>query len=186
MLFIQKVLVLFKTRLTSDASYFSSYKSPYYVRFIYHRPVAFWILLTHVQFILHPASKSSSFKLLWILLPVILCPVNSVWLCCLVESFEFVFLFHFFVLLLNKWGAFFILELFYFSIPQCLHVSALFYKSLLYFICFTCYCYVYCCFRHFREKSVAVLTRNCKCPINTGRLREDTINKIMHGLTMFP
>ena len=36
------------------------------------------------------------------------------------------------------------------------------------------------------KKSVAVLTRNCKCPINTGRLREDTINKIMHGLTMFP
>ena len=36
------------------------------------------------------------------------------------------------------------------------------------------------------KKRVAVLTRNCKCPINTGRLREDTINKIVHGLTMFP
>jgi len=36
------------------------------------------------------------------------------------------------------------------------------------------------------KKHVAVLTRNCKCPINTGRLREGTINKIVHGLTMFP
>ncbi|CAH3027178.1 unnamed protein product, partial [Porites evermanni] len=30
------------------------------------------------------------------------------------------------------------------------------------------------------KKRVAVLTRNCKCPINTGRLRENTINKIVH------
>ena len=36
------------------------------------------------------------------------------------------------------------------------------------------------------KKRVVVLTRNCECPINAGRLREDTINKIVHGLTMFP
>ena len=82
------------------------------------------------------------------------------------------------------------LELFYFSfsfsIPQCLLEAH----------CFT----NHCCTSFVLlaivmsivasdtsgKKRVAVLTRNCKCPINTGRLREDTINKILHGLTMFP
>ena len=38
----------------------------------YLRLVVFWTILTRVQLLLHPASKSSRFLLLWILLPFIL------------------------------------------------------------------------------------------------------------------
>ena len=42
------------------------------------RLVVFWTILTRVQLLLRPASRSSRFLLLWILLPFILCPANIV------------------------------------------------------------------------------------------------------------
>ena len=44
----------------------------------YLRLVASWTILTRVQLLVHLASNSSRFLLLWILLPLILCPANIV------------------------------------------------------------------------------------------------------------
>ena len=110
---------------------------------------------------------------------------------CLVGRFEFLFLFRFEFCLRTGEAYFSFLNCFYFyfSIPQCLLIvfarSALFYKSLLYFSCFICYCSVYCCFRHVGENALLLYVENANALIDTG-LSEDKINKIVYGLTMFP
>ena len=55
-------------------------------------------------------------------------------------------------------------------------LSALFYKSWLYFNCFLCYCSVYCCFRRVGENALLLYVENANAPIDTG-LSEDKINK---------
>ena len=141
----------------------------------YLHVVAFWAILTRVQLLLRLASKSSRFLLLWILLPFIFCPAKS----CLVGRFEFLFLFRFeFCLRTGEaYSSFLNCFLFLFFRSLVFPRSALFYKSLLYFNCFVCYCSVYCCFRHGGENALLLYVENANAPIDTS-LSEDKINKI--------
>ena len=114
---------------------------------------------------------------------IYLCPANivpcgQVWVS---------FLISFWVLPQNRWSVFFVFELFLFLFFHSLVFarSTLFYKSLLYFNCFICYCSVYCCFRHVGENALLLYVENANAPLDTG-LSEDKINKIVYGLTMFP